>query len=63
MQDFHYNYIKSKYGDKAEVSLTDTDDLIYKIETENIYENLYKDKELFNFSNLSKRFKILQWCK
>ena len=31
--------------------LTDTDDLMYKIETENVYEDLYKDKELFNFSN------------
>ena len=31
--------------------LTDTDDLMYKIETENVYEDLYKDKELLNFSN------------
>ena len=26
--------------------LTDTDSAVYKIETENIYDNLQKDKEL-----------------
>ena len=34
--------------------LTDTDSRIYKIETENVYEDLYKDKELFDFGNHSK---------
>ena len=31
--------------------IKDTDGLIYKIEAENVYEDFYKDKELFNFSN------------
>ena len=31
--------------------IRDTDSFIYKIEAENVYEDLYKDKELFNFSN------------
>ena len=44
MQDFYYNYIKNKYDGKAEILLTDTDILTYKIETENFYENLYKNK-------------------
>ena len=54
MQDFHYNYINNKYGHKAEMMLTDTDSIMYKIETENVYEGLYKDNELFDFSNYSK---------
>ena len=51
MQDFHYDNIKNKYGDKSEMLLTATDGLMYKTKTENVYEDLYKDKELFNFSN------------
>ena len=36
MQEFHCNYIKSKYSGKAEMLLTDTDSLMYKIEIENV---------------------------
>ena len=54
MQDFHYNYIKNKYGGKAGMLLTDTDSLMYKIKVENVYEDSYKDKELPGFSNYPK---------
>ena len=29
---------------------TDTDSLVYKIETDDVYENFYKDKHLFHLS-------------
>ena len=45
MYDFHYNYIKRKYGDKAKLLLTDTDSLMYKIETEDFYNDISVDVE------------------
>ena len=40
MQDFHCNYLlKNIYADKAEMWLTDIDNLIYKIEAGNVYED------------------------
>ena len=31
--------------------LTDTDSLVYEIETKDVYEDFYRDKNLFDFSN------------
>ena len=33
---------------------TDTDCLAYEIRSENVYEKVYKSKDLFDFSNYSK---------
>ena len=38
----------------AELLFTDTDSLAYEIKSENVYEEFYKWKDLFDFSNDSK---------
>ena len=49
MYEFHYKYIKSKYDTK--LLFTYTDSLVYEIKTEDVYEDFYQDKNLFDFSN------------
>ena len=52
MFDFHYNYIKSKYADKAKLLFTDTDSLMYEIETEDFYKDISEDvKDRFDTSD------------
>ena len=52
MYDFHYRYIKPKYGSKAKLLFTDTDSLFYEIETEDFYKDISGDvKDGFDTSN------------
>ena len=52
MHDFHYNYIKQKYEDKAKLLFTDTDSLMYEIETEDFYKDISADvKDRFDTSD------------
>ena len=45
MFDFHYNYIRNKYDTKAELLFTDTDSLMYEIQTEDFYKDISADIE------------------
>ena len=52
MFDFHYNFVRKKYGDKAELLFTDTDSLMYLIQTEDFYQDINKDiKRKFDTSD------------
>ena len=52
MYDFHYNYIKPKYGAKTKLLFTDTDSLMYEIETEDFYKDISEDvKDRFDTSD------------
>ena len=54
--DFHYNFIKKNFD--AELLVTDTDSLAYEIKPENVYEEFFKWKDLFDFNNYSKDLKF-----
>ena len=49
--DFHYNYIKHKYDNKAKLLFTDTDSLTYEIETVNAYADFWQNKDKFDNSD------------
>ena len=56
MYDFHYNLVKKNFD--AESLFTDTDSLTYEIKSENVYENFFRWKNLFDFSNFPKDSKF-----
>ena len=56
MYDFYYNFIKSNFD--AELLFTDTDSLTYEIKSENVSEEFFNQKDLFDFSNYSKDSKL-----
>ena len=57
MYEFHYDYIKNRYDNKSKLLFTDTDSLMYEIKTEDAYEDVSSNKEMFNFSNYSTKSK------
>ena len=54
--DFHYNFIKKKFD--AELLFTGTDGLAYERKSEDVYEDFFKHKHLFDFSNYPKDSKF-----
>ena len=57
MYEFHYDYIKNKYNDKSKLLFTETDNVMYEIKTEYVFEGFSRNKEIFDFSNYSTKFK------
>ena len=49
MYGFHYNFIKNNFD--AALLFTDTDSITYEIKSENVYQEFFKRKDLFDFCN------------
>ena len=43
--------MKAKYGNKARLLFTDTDSLMYEVETDDFYQDMVDNAELFDMSN------------
>ena len=55
MYEFHYDYMRAKYGSKVKLCYIDTDSFVYEIETEDFYRDIAKDVEKrFDTSGYSK---------
>ena len=55
MYDLHYGYFKNNYN--ATLLFADTDSLVYEIKgKDDIYENIYSDRNLFDFSDYPKNY-------
>lgn len=48
---FHYNFMKNLYEDNIKLLFTDTDCLMYEIETPNLNEDIVKYNSMFDLSN------------
>ena len=58
MYEFWYDYLKSKYNDKAKLCYIDTDNVVVNIFTEGAFEDINNDVErYFETSNYDKNDK------
>ena len=51
MYEFHYDVIRSTYGSKAKLCFTDTDSLLYWIETNDIYSDMLCQSNCYDTSD------------
>ena len=51
MYEFHYDVIRSKYGSKAKLCFTDTDSLLYWIQTNDIYSDMLFQSDCYDTSD------------
>ena len=52
MYNFHYKVMMAKYGpEKAKLLFSDTDSLTFQIKTDDLYQDMLEDQDLFDTSN------------
>ena len=58
MYEFHYKHIGTKYDISTKLLFTDTGSLVCEIETDDVYEDFYEHKNLFDSSDYPKDSKF-----
>ena len=58
--EFHYKYIGIKYDNSANLLFPHADSLVYEIETDNINDGVYENKNLFDFSDYLEESKLFE---
>ena len=61
--NFWYDCFKPKYGDKAKLCYTDTDDFIIHIITEDFFEDISNDEACFDTSNYDENLIMMKMIK
>ena len=51
MDEFWYDYVKSKYGENKKLCYMDTDSFIFHVKTKNIYKDIADIETRFHTSN------------
>ena len=52
LSKFHYDYVMNTF--RAKLLFTDTDSLVYEIKNKNVYEQCFKHKDLYDFTEYPK---------
>ena len=55
--EFYYDYMKKKYGKNSRILFFNTDNSKYWTKSKDVYKDLSKDKETFDFSKYSAKSK------
>ena len=50
MYQFWYDHLKEKYNNKIQLIYADTDSFVIEINTDDIYKDMFENKELYDFS-------------
>ena len=53
MYEFYYQYFGTEF-DNGKLLFRDTDSLVFETETDDVYEDFYENKKLFDFSDYAK---------
>ena len=56
MYQFWYDHLKNKYNDKVELIYTDTESFMIEVQTDDIYKDMYENKNQYDFSKYPENY-------